>query len=198
MSDSAKRPLLSVVVPARNSAETIGACIRSLKEHIPPERVEILVVDNGSTDGTRRIALEQGIRLVEAPGVFVSEVRNRGAWEATGELLGFVDSDCTIAPDWYQAAVDLLDSDPAVAVVGSRHVIPDNPSWVEEVWHQAHHLKVREQPREVPYIPAGNLVVRADVFRQVQGFDPSMETGEDPDLCNRIRSAGYNLSLIHI
>ncbi|MBD3868856.1 MAG: glycosyltransferase [Acidobacteria bacterium] len=193
MSDSEKRPTLSVVVPARNSADTIGECIRSLKMHIPSNVAEIIVVDNGSTDETGRIASEEGVHLVEAPDVFVSEVRNQGAWEATGELLGFIDSDCTISQGWYKAALELLDSDSAIAVAGSRHVIPDNPSWVEEVWFLAHHRKIQEEPVDVSYIPAGNLVVRADVFRQVKGFDPSMETGEDPDLCNRIRSAGYRI-----
>ncbi len=195
MADSERGPFLSVVVPARNSADTIAECLRSLRRHLPQTCSEVIVVDNGSSDGTGRIAREEGARVIEAPGVFVSEVRNVGARQATGdgELLGFIDSDCTITPGWYQAAVALLESDRTIGVAGSRHVIPENPSWVEEVWFRSHRSMERKDPLDVAYIPAGNLVVRKKVFRQVGGFDPTMETGEDPDLCNRIGSAGFRI-----
>ncbi len=193
MASSEKVPFLSVVVPALNAVDTIADCLRALRRHLPEGASEVIVVDNGSTDGTGQAAREENVRVVQAPGVFVSEVRNSGARHAAGDLFAFVDSDCTITPEWYQAVVDLLEGDGTIGAAGSRHVIPENPSWVEAVWFQAHHSGDRGGPREVAYVPAGNLVVRREVFLQVGGFDPTLETGEDPDLCNRIGSAGYRI-----
>ena len=193
MTGSPSDPYISVVVPARNSADTIGVCIRSLEEHIPAGKYEIIVVDNDSTDNTGQEASRHDVTVVSATGVYVSQVRNVGAEQARGDLLAFIDSDCTITPEWYRSAVELLDRDPGTGVVGSRHVIPENPAWVEAVWAEAHHSDRAGEPREVAYIPAGNLLIPRKVFQEVGGFDPTLETGEDPDLCNRIGSAGYRI-----
>ncbi len=193
MTGSPSDPFISVVVPAKNTAETIGACIGSLEEHLPAGRYEIIVVDNDSTDGTAQAASRPGVRVISARGVFVSEVRNVGAREARGELLAFIDSDCTITTRWYRSAVDLLNSDSGIGVAGSRHVIPEDPAWVEAVWAEAHQSESDGEPRDVAYIPAGNLVTPGNVFREAGGFDPTLETGEDPDFCKRIQSAGYRV-----
>lgn len=193
MTGSPSDPFISVIVPAKNSAGTIDACIDSLEAHLPASRYEIIVVDNDSADGTGDAAALRGVQVLSASSVFVSEARNIGARRSRGGLLAFIDSDCTITAGWYRSAVDLLDSDACIGVVGSRHVLPDDPSWVEAVWAEAQHSEQGGEPRDAPYIPAGNLVTRGSVFREVGGFDPTLETGEDPDLCNRVRSAGYRI-----
>ncbi len=193
MTGSPSDPHISVVVPAKNSADTIGACIRSLEEHLPAGRYEIIVVDNDSTDGTGQAASRHSVKVLSATGVFVSQVRNVGAQEASGDLLAFIDSDCTITPEWYRSAVALLNGDPGIGVAGSRHVIPETPSWVEAVWAEAQYSESGGEPRDVAYIPAGNLLTPRKVFQEVGGFDSTLETGEDPDLCNRIHSAGYRI-----
>jgi GT2 family glycosyltransferase len=107
-------------------------------------------------------------------------------------MLAFVDSDCTVQPGWYEAVTAAL-SDRSIGVTGRRHELPENPTWVELAWQSAHRMPLPERPTDVAYIPSGNMAVRSDVFSSVAGFDESLETGEDPDLCARISALGLRV-----
>jgi len=183
---------LSIVIPARNAGSTIDACLCAIMEHVPCDRGEVIVVDNGSTDDTRQKASRYPVQLQLVPDGFVSRVRNVGARRATKPLLAFVDSDCVVRAGWYEAIISAL-ADPTVGIAGRRHELPDNPTWVERAWQSAHSRTVEPGLRDVPYIPAGNLACRREVFFAVGGFDESLETGEDPDLCARVAAGGLRV-----
>jgi GT2 family glycosyltransferase len=182
---------ISIVVPALNAARTIEQCLASIVANVSPE-CEIIVVDNGSTDATVSLARGfAGVAVDVVPSGFVSLVRNVGARRARHAILAFVDSDCTVSPGWQAAIADVLSRED-VGVTGSRHVLPDRPTWCERAWAAAHRRDDRASS-EVAYIPAGNLAVRASVFASVGGFDETLQTGEDPDLCARIAQRGYRI-----
>lgn len=187
MSDSRS---ISIIVPARNAEKFIEACLAAISKYVPEDRRETIVVDNGSSDRTVELASRFPVRIISQPDGFVSAVRNTGARAARHDVVAFVDADCTVKPGWFDAINDVL-ADTSVGVTGCRHALVENPTWCERVWALAHSGSTTR--RDVPYIPAGNLAVRRDVFRRVNGFDETLQTGEDPDLCDRIASAGFRI-----
>lgn len=198
---SVPRPLsvptpLTVIVPTRNVSATIGPCLQSIADDLRGTPHEVIVVDNGSTDDTLRIARQFPVRLETIPGGFVSRSRNTGARVAQHPVLAFVDSDCVVRPGWGEAIRAVL-ADEAIGVTGSRHVLRDDATWVERAWDRAHRRRSTAALEDTVYIPAGNMAARRAVFLDVDGFDESLETGEDPDLCARIAARGLRIVEAH-
>lgn len=176
---------VSIIIPARNEEGCLGALLESLAAlQFPQEQVECIVVDHESTDGTAELARNAGARVFQKKGGTVSAARNFGASLAEGEILAFLDADCTIAEDWLSRALPYL-ADPRVGVVGSYYVVPlDSASWVREALHKQ--TQMRPKFSEGKWIPAGNMLIRREVFQKCGGFDESLTTCEDVDICARI------------
>jgi GT2 family glycosyltransferase len=120
----------------------------------------------------------------------VSELRNRGARHATGDVLAFVDADNEIAPGWTAAAVEMLQR-PDVGAVGALYHAPANGTWVQRTYGS---LRGRtEGQRDTLWLGSGNLAVWRRTFDAVGGFDMSLEACEDVDLCRRIRATGARI-----
>jgi cellulose synthase/poly-beta-1,6-N-acetylglucosamine synthase-like glycosyltransferase len=150
----------------------------------------VIVADNGSTDLSPRVAIEAGTTLLNVPGCRVSEVRNRAAATASGDIIAFVDSDHEIAPGWIAAVVDAL-AEPGVGAVGALCRPPANGTWVQRMYGA---LRGRTVGRsDVEWLGAGNMAVRKDAFASVAGFDQALETCEDVDLCQRLRAKGWRV-----
>ncbi len=95
---------LSVVIAVRNRPEGIRRAIEGvLRGTVPRERFELIVVDNGSTDGTAAVAAAAGARVIDEAVPNRCRARNRGADAAAGKWLAFIDSDCVPEPGWLDA-----------------------------------------------------------------------------------------------
>lgn len=180
---------VSVVVPTRNSAATITACLTSIQAVLPDDGSEIVVVDCQSTDGSERLVRDLMVRLTTVANCFVAQSRNVGVGLTRQPIIAFVDSDCTVDESWYRAIQDTLQAEDA-GIVGSRYSLRADPSWVERVWDSAHQLSRSAVVADTVYVPGGNLAIRRAAFDAVGGFDEDLETGEDMDLCARVRLAG--------
>jgi GT2 family glycosyltransferase len=187
---------VSIIVPARNAARTIEACLLSILREVPQQLREVIVVDNGSLDETADIVRRFPVRFERIAGGFVSGSRNVGARLARHPLIAFIDSDCVVCDGWYDAIAASL-AVPGVGVTGARHVLPDSPTWVEYAWDRAHRRTPGKDREDAAYIPAGNMAVHRELFLEVSGFDEALETGEDPDLCARIAARGYRVVEAH-
>lgn len=176
---------VSIVIPARNEEENLGALLASVAAlDFPRERLEILVVDHESSDRTADIARRAGARVLEKKGGTISSARNFGASKAEGEILAFLDADCTVAEDWLDKALPYF-ADPQVGAVGSYHIVPrDPPTWVRKVLQKQ--VDARPKLTSAKWLPSGNMLIRRDVFRECRGFDDSLSTCEDVDLSYRI------------
>lgn len=181
---------VSFVIPVRNDAARLRRCLARIAANTNAEHaVEILVIDNGSTDDSARVAVEGGARVLHVPTGRVSALRNRGVAETAGDIVAFVDSDNEIADGWLAAAVGLLTA-PGVGGAGALCTSPG------ETWVQSMYGALRGATHgsgQVRWLGAGNLVVRREVFAAVGGFDESLEACEDVDLCQRLVAAGWRL-----
>jgi GT2 family glycosyltransferase len=171
---------ISVVIPTYNRSRFVARTITSLTEQtLAP--VEIIVVDNGSTDDTgdvvRGLASSvRRLRHIVEPALGVSIARNRGAGEASAEFVAFLDDDAVAAPQWLEALADAASgSHGAAAVAGPirlRWTRPA-PAWVEglESWYGQFDLGEARTTIDYPLYPfASNLAFRREAFLSVGGF----------------------------
>lgn len=184
--------LLSIVVPARDAAADLERCLRAINRAaaMASTDVDVVVADNGSVDETPDVARRQNARVLDVPGLAVAAVRNRAARAIGAPLVGFVDADQEVSAGWIEAAVAGL-AEPDVDAVGAEYRSPPSPTWVQRAYDA---LRRRPPARaDAAWLPSGNLVVRRDAFLEVGGFDETLETCEDVDLCRRLLAAGHRV-----
>jgi mycofactocin system glycosyltransferase len=198
-------PGVSVIVPTRNRAAQLERCLRALCAlDYPPERLEIIVVDDSSQDESaqllQRLAAEfagrgHRLRSVRQTGhLGAARSRNRGASLASYALLAFLDDDCLPAPDWLRALVPFL-QDESVAAVGGMIRAYDLRSRLGRYEDVRSSLFMGVRPQEVSpagpltYLPTANLLVRRSAWQAIGGFRP-LPYGEDVDFCYRLLAAG--------
>jgi glycosyltransferase involved in cell wall biosynthesis len=201
---STGRVVLSVVIPVFNEERFIGDCLRSLEQQsIGSDKFEVIVVDNGSADRTLQTVAEFGgrLHLQVLPGRIgnISSLRNQGASVAVGSFLAFLDADCFPNSTWLGDAMKLLRLGDG-GVIGAFYTIPEASGWVAKAWY-------RDMPTlkhgSISYVPSGNLFVSRNLFLRLGGFDGTIQTSEDFEFCQRVKSAGYSvqgfpkLSVVH-
>jgi GT2 family glycosyltransferase len=191
---SATEPI-SVIVCTRNGSSRIGACLDALQKQSLAAH-EIVVVDDGSTDGTADLVEKEfpGVMLLRLEPSGLSAARNAGAEAASGSILAFTDDDCepdeawleglayAFAKGWQAAGGPNLPPPPrneAEAVVAAA---PGAPS----------HVMLDDE--EAEHLPGCNIAVRRAAYFEIGGFDPRfMTAGDDVDFCWRLRDNGYRL-----
>lgn len=195
--DVPDEPELVVVVPTFNKADKLHPLLAALADQaIDPNRFEVVVVDDCSTDGTRevleRIAEDLPIRLRTArthrntggP----SAPRNIGWRSSQAPVVAFLDDDCVPAPKWLEAAVAGMADHPEWGVMQGRTVAPPDVD-IKNVtgWQVA---RIVEGPG--PFFEAANVFYRREALEKVGGFDEDIPTwGEDTDLGWRVLEAGW-------
>lgn len=183
--------IFTIVIPCFNEAEHIGKCLSSLNnQNFPRNQFEIIVVDNGSEDASVEISQASADRTIVYPDGKVGAVRNKGASEAKGQNLVFIDADCTMDNDWLNRALKLLGLN-ANTAFGGGCLLPPDASWIEKCWllegHEGNSL-----PRE---LIGCSIVLNRDLFEEIGGFNESMSSGEDSELSRRLKIAGNSVSL---
>lgn len=171
-------PLISVVIPALNEAAVIGACLGSLAEQDYGGPVEVIVVDNGSSDGTSDIARTHGALVLAEPRPGVCHARQRGTAAARGEIVVSTDADTTFPRDWLsQIATTMTASPQAVASCGPCSFV--QAPWWGGVYARALFGFVAWFYRwtgRVLYASATNIAFRRAAWT---GYDTSMTQGGD-------------------
>ena len=191
MNHGSRPPTVSVVVPTRNRPEPLRRCIEALTAlDYPREALQIIVVNDGEL--TRELADWQSalkLTLLCQPHQGPASARNRGAREASGEILAFTDDDCRPRPDWLTHLVDALVEEPT-AMAGGPVVngLTDNVwaeasqdliSFLQEAFATSRALR--------PFFTTNNMAVRRDHFLSIGGFDAAfpLPAAEDRDLSER-------------
>lgn len=189
-------PTITVVICAYNAEATLDECLRHTCALNYPE-LEVLVVDDGSTDATTEIAARHPrARLLRIPHVGLAAARNAGLEAATGELVAYLDSDAYPSPEWPFYLALGMDS-PAVGGVGGPNVPPGNAapgaSRVASAPGGPVHVLLSDDRAE--HVPGCNMAFWKEVLVEAGGFDPVYTAaGDDVDLCWRVADRGWDIA----
>lgn len=166
---------VSVIIPARNAAASIGGIVRAILAQRPPGAdMEVIVVDDASTDDTAAEARAAGARTLVVPAAQAGNpavARNLGARAARGEILVFLDADCMPVERWLRSLLDAHDR--GEAIVGGALDLPSDLSFTARCdyfcgWY---HVHSRRSAGYVVNHPPGNASVRRELFLSTSGFD---------------------------
>jgi glycosyltransferase involved in cell wall biosynthesis len=181
-------PLTTVIVPNYNHASSLLSCLAAIeKQTYAP--LEVVVVDDASTDDSVRIAESTGVTVLRNPrNAGPAATRNRGAAWASGEFLFFVDSDGALAPDAVANAVALLEADPDLgAVCGIEDAEPlSSDGRVEKYRALQHNYWCIASQGEVSFLFSAICAIRATVFDEVGPFNTTLRWTEEVDYGDRL------------
>ena len=170
-------------MPVRNGALMVGDAIDSILDcDFPSERLEVIVVDNASTDATADVIRSRPVTYLHEPRPGVSNARNRGIAEGRGEVFAFIDGDCLADRSWLRELVAQFD-DPAVGCVAGELGHAEGETVAERqatrmlgAWQE---YAVNSNP---PYAITANAAFRRNVFSEIGPFDPRMPRAQDVEL----------------
>jgi glycosyltransferase involved in cell wall biosynthesis len=181
-------PLVSIVIPNYNYAASVGLCVSACRAQTY-RNVEVIVVDDGSTDASVAVAEAAGAQVIHSPvNAGVAAARNLGAGHARGEILMFIDSDVMPEPDAVAHAVALLSDHPEIGAVSGTYapepLIVDSRIEEYRCLHQYFLLDAEEGP--IPTVHTAICAIRAGVFAELGGFNPRLRQTEDQDFGLRL------------
>ncbi|MDR7521673.1 MAG: glycosyltransferase family A protein [Armatimonadota bacterium] len=193
------RPRVSVIIPAYNAEPFIRAAIESVLAQTY-RAGEILVVDDGSTDGTAAAVqpFHPHVRLINQVNQGPSAARNTGILSSSGELLAFLDADDIWCPEFLQQAVSLLEARPGVDVVytWAQFVDQDGGLLPDRLCSSLESLTLRRLLLGGDPVLFSSVVARRSAFARVGLFDPSLRQAEDWDMILRMVAAGIRFASI--
>jgi len=182
---------VSVIIPAYNEEGNIARCLNSLNhQDCYNINLEIIVVDNASNDKTAAVAQSLGAKVLFKKNGTIAALRNHGAESSTGDYLAFLDADCIPPSNWLSRAISELLHDDRL-VLGYRLSIPSDSNWVAKCWDLV--FVKRYFTADVDWIPSANMIMHRQTFLHVAGFDETLQTNEDYDLCFRLKAKGYKI-----
>jgi len=191
-------PSISVIIPFRNASAYLERCLAAVaaSHH---KNYELILVDDGSTDSSPQIALRYADRIITLPSSRgPAFARNRGAEQARGEILFFLDSDVLCFPDTLDLVEEIIrqrsDLD---AVIGSYDDDPPETNFISRYKNLTHHFVHQNSSTDASTFWTGCGGVRRQVFLKLNGFDESYDRPsiEDIELGYRLRSAGGKIRL---
>ncbi len=192
MTDQRHAPLVSVMIPAYNAGRYLGEALDSVfaQSHRP---IEVIVVDDGSEDGTAQVAESYGDRItfVQHARQGNGGARNTAVAEAHGDYFTFLDADDRFPPERVQLAVEALEADPELeAVFGHIHefLTPDIDPEVR--------AKMRAPQEDMAFISPTVMLIRREAFLRIGDFDAGLNIGVTVDWAVRATDAGLRYRML--
>ena len=198
-SPEATRRGVTFLVPVKNGLPGLSRTLASIEAQADGRPIEVIVVDDRSEDSslawlTER-AQEGRIRLVNGAGRGVSAALNLGVSLASHPVICQVDQDVQLLPGWMQNVVNMLERDPQLGAVEGQYTVNPSARTIGRV--MALDLEQRydaSRDRETNHVCTGNTAFLAAAIRAVGGFDESLGYGNDVDMSQRLRAAGWRLA----
>lgn len=186
-------PSISIIIPAHNEERLLGATLSAIAHAVDSlgEPVEVIVVDDRSTDRTADVARGLGVRVVTADVHQIAAARNAGARAAAGELLVFVDADTTISDAVLRDAVSAM-RDGAVGGGSSARFEPEAPRWAHRAIFAAALIL-----RTARWAPGCFFFARRQAFERAGGFDERYFASEEIHLSRALKRLGPFVILDH-
>jgi glycosyltransferase involved in cell wall biosynthesis len=178
-------PFISVVIPTFNRLELLKQSLDSVRRQTFRD-FEIIVVDDGSTDGTWEwLQGQEDLRSLRQPNSGIAASRNNGAAAARGRWFAFLDHDDLWAPEKLQIQADFIEDNPDVALVAALHVrlgkrysIPSRPTWIKG--------DLLEKVFSESFIHTSSVVIKRDVFEKIGGFPTQYRFADEFDVWLKI------------
>jgi glycosyltransferase involved in cell wall biosynthesis len=190
-------PFVSVVIPVYNGIKTIGECLLSIKQqNYPSDKYEVIVVDNGSSDGTQHYIGDgfDWVKLIHSDSKGSGHARNAGVSAARGDLILSTDADCVTDTEWIRTIVEAFSQAPSrIAAIAGR-ILPYStqtrvekykPTWVSQPDFDSPNTRIK-------YCATPNAAFRKSALLVVGGFDGD-QGFDDTDLGIRLQEAGYEI-----
>jgi GT2 family glycosyltransferase len=193
------RSLVSIVIPFYNRKADVARCLEAVRRQEIPGNVdvEIVCVDNGSTDGTREELVRLGAKVVDCTTRGPAAARNAGIAAAKGEIIAFTDSDCAPHRDWLKELLVPFREEGVLICGGPIHA----RTLAFGVARFAEEFKVLNQwcffseaPDFPPFFATANAAFRAAALHKAKGFDETLFMNEDADLCWRVLDQGGKIA----
>jgi glycosyltransferase involved in cell wall biosynthesis len=189
---------VSVIIPARDSENVLGKCLDAVKASVYPVH-EIIVVNDGSLDKTSSVAKQRSVKTIDLDCPYGANYsRNRGAAEASGDILLFLDSDVVVQVDTIQHIMSCFSENSVDAIVGlysSEHRHHNLASQYKNLWIRFSYLK--SGPR-IDWIFGAVSAIRKSAVWKVKGFDRRLfmeHGGDDLELGKRMTASEHNILL---
>jgi glycosyltransferase involved in cell wall biosynthesis len=190
-----EQPFISVVIPVWNSPDLIGKCLTALQAQTYPRgKHEVLVVDNGSTDGTAEVVRSFPFaRLLSEPVAGSYRARNLGLRSARGDYVAFTDADCVPDPRWLAEGAQAAERHPDAGVLAGHVELfradPDS----SEACEKYEHVFAFDQAKNAEHgvCVTANWMSPRSTLLEFGGFDENVKSGGDWNLCRRISGAGH-------
>lgn len=184
-----KWPYISIIIPAFNESQYIEKTISSLRGcEYPKDKYEIIVVDNASTDNTFEISKKIADISIQLPTGNVGAVRNFGAKKSKGDILAFIDADCTVSKEWLHN-IKILIQESKNSIFGGTCVLSNKKNWIEEYWLLGNPNKKQRD------LVGASIAINRSLFFSLSGFNENITSGEDTELSNRARSKKINVEI---
>ncbi|MCD6262480.1 MAG: glycosyltransferase, partial [Deltaproteobacteria bacterium] len=197
----------SIIIPVFNQVEYTKKCLEALIENTPDGLYEVIIVDNGSTDGTKEFlkCLEGDVKIItNQENLGFAKACNQGARKASGKYLVFLNNDTIPQRGWLDELVRVAGADKDIAVVGSKLLFPDGTIQnaglaIADSKLLSRHIyrgypsdfPPANKPRDFQVVTGACMLVKKDIFFDVGGFDEAFVNGcEDIDLCFKVRESG--------
>ena len=192
--EDADWPRISVVVCTYNGSRTLRECLAGLRDLDYPD-YEVIVIDDGSTDGSAAIARQFPCRLVSTENRGLSRARNSGLELATGSIVAYIDDDAYPDPHWLRHLATAFRHS-THAGMGGPNLPPPGDGWIAECVASApgNPVHILVSDHEAEHVPGCNMAFRKAALEAIGGFDPQFRVaGDDVDLCWRLTDAGFTL-----
>ena len=188
--------MLSIIIPALNEENYIFDCLKSILklDGLSNFSYEVIVIDNGSTDRTKDVVKEKfpNVKVVSELRKGVTIARNRGGFEAAGEILVFFDADVMAPWDWLKRASNILNNNSEIVAISGPYVY-DGLNFFQCLlvkffyyfFANAGEILFSDLLKKGGIMQGGNIAVRADVFKRVGGFDETVSFWGDETMLAR-------------
>ncbi|RDZ40559.1 glycosyl transferase [Haloferax sp. Atlit-47N] len=197
-------PFVSVIIPVYNEAENIQKCLNAVtSQTYPKSKYEVLVVDNGSQDGTKEIARQFSTAydnleiLIEDEQQGSYAARNTGIEQSSGAILAFLDGDCSPHQQWLERGVSTISGTGVDLVGGNVEFTYPNGGTAAERYDSFTNMQMKESISKRNVAKTVNLFVRQDVVEDVGPFPNHLISGGDVHWTKRATDAGYSLTFAH-
>lgn len=186
-------PGVSIIVPAYNAGDGIRPLLDSLQRlDYPKDLLQIIVIDNGSTDNTVDIIRQYSVTVEEEKATRSSyAARNKGLGLAVHDILAFTDADCVVASDWVRTGVEALES--ADLVGGRIAFFYSKAPTAAELFDSLHHMQNEELIKNHGGSATANLFTRAAVFKAIGPFREDVRSGGDMMWTRKAATSGFRL-----